>query len=92
LTKLEIVWDGAMAIETLRNTERNAPLHMRPEHVAGEFGAWLESRRDEMSAWEQAKAENALCELGRLIGSIKTRQMAKVGQIGPRQIEIVHED
>ena len=88
----ETIWDGAMALDLLRSTERSLPLEVRPEHITSDLAGWLKDRRSELSAWEKAKAESALHELERLVGSIKTRLSAKAGEIGSRRIAIVHED
>ena len=79
-----LVMDGAMALEIQRSTERNAPLHMRPEHDAESIKAWLRDRRGELTKYEREKAEEALHKLEKLIASIKTRLHAKAGEIGPR--------
>ena len=79
-----LVWDGEMALEQLRQTERAAPLHMRPEHDAESLKAWLRDRRGELTKYEREKAEEALHKLEKMIASIKTRLHAKAGEIGPR--------
>ena len=79
-----LVMDGAMAREQLRQTERAAPLHMRPEHDAESIKAWLRDRRGDLTKYEREKAEEALHKLEKMIASIKTRLHAKAGEIGPR--------
>ena len=79
-----LVWDGEMALEQLRQAERAAPLHMRPEHDAESIKAWLRDRRGDLTKYEREKAEEALHKLEKMIASIKTRIHAKGGELGPR--------
>ena len=69
-----------MSLEILRATERSAPLDLRPDHAKRELSSWLSERRSELTAWEKAKAESALHELEKLIGSIRVRLDAKAGE------------
>ncbi len=75
-----------------RHSARGCALDAVPDHAKRDLSSWLAERRGELSAWEKAKAESALHELERLVGSIKTRLSAKAGEIGSRRIAIVHED
>ena len=79
-----LVWDGAMALDALRQAEKSAPLHMRPEHDAESIKAWLKDRRGELTKYEREKAEEALHKLEKMLASIKTRLHAKGGELGPR--------
>ena len=75
-----------MSLEILRATERSAPLDLRPDHAKRELSSWLSERRSELTAWEKAKAESALHELEKLIGSIRVRLDAKAGEPPPRPV------
>jgi hypothetical protein len=80
-----LVFDGGDALAHLRNTELSAPLHMRPEHDIASIKAWLRDRGGELTFDERTWIETAIYAIERAVGSIKTRQHAKAGAIGPRR-------
>ncbi len=68
----------------MREAERTAPLHMRPEAIARDLRAFLRDRRHDLALDQRQRLEAALANLEGAIGSIKTYALAKQGEIGPR--------
>ncbi|MDR3449518.1 MAG: hypothetical protein P4M15_07215 [Alphaproteobacteria bacterium] len=71
-----------MALEVLQQAEKDAPVHHRVDILIGDVASYLKDRRGDLTDYERKEGDKALAALQRLSGSIKTRVMAKKGQIG----------